>query len=51
MLDFAKIERGKGSYEFGETDLGEVVQALYARGAKWLAGEAAWDAPPVTSGI
>ncbi|MBL8386191.1 MAG: nuclear transport factor 2 family protein [Burkholderiales bacterium] len=29
---------------------GEVVQALYARGAKWLAGEAAWDAPPVPSG-
>lgn len=29
---------------------GEVVQALYARGAKWLAGEAAWDAPPVKSG-
>jgi hypothetical protein len=30
---------------------GEVVQALYARGAKWLAGEPAWDAPPVQSGI
>ena len=30
---------------------GDVVQALYARGAKWLGGEAAWDAPPVTSGI
>jgi hypothetical protein len=30
---------------------GEVVQALYARGAKWLAGEAAWDAPPVKSGL
>ena len=30
---------------------GGVVQALYARGAKWLAGEAAWDAPPVRSGI
>ena len=30
---------------------GEVVKALYARGAKWLAGEAAWDAPPVRSGI
>ena len=30
---------------------GEVVQGLYARGAKWLAGEAAWDAPPVQSGI
>ncbi len=30
---------------------GEVVQALYARGAKWLAGEPAWDAPPVRSGI
>ncbi|MBL8380636.1 MAG: nuclear transport factor 2 family protein [Burkholderiales bacterium] len=30
---------------------GEVVAALYARGAKWLAGEAAWDAPPVKSGI
>jgi hypothetical protein len=30
---------------------GEVVQALYARGAKWLGGEAAWDVPPVTSGI
>ena len=30
---------------------GEVVQALYARGAKWLAGETAWDAPPVQSGI
>ena len=25
VLDFAKIERGKGSYEFGEGDLGEVV--------------------------
>ena len=30
---------------------GDVVQALYARGAKWLAGDAAWDAPPVRSGI
>ena len=30
---------------------GDVVQALYARGAKWLGGDAAWDAPPVTSGI
>ena len=30
---------------------GDVVQALYARGAKWLAGEAAWDAQPVRSGI
>ena len=30
---------------------GEVVQALYARGSKWLAGEAAWDTPPVRSGI
>ena len=30
---------------------GAVVQTLYARGAKWLAGEAAWDAPPVQSGI
>lgn len=30
---------------------GEVVQALYARGAKWLSGEPAWDAPPVQSGI
>ena len=30
---------------------GDVVQALYARGAKWLAGEPAWDAPPVRSGI
>ena len=30
---------------------GEVVQALYARGANWLAGEAAWDTPPVRSGI
>ena len=30
---------------------GEMVQALYARGAKWLAGEPAWDAPPVRSGI
>ena len=30
---------------------GEVVQALYGRGARWLAGEAAWDAPPVQSGI
>ena len=30
---------------------GEVVQGLYARGAKWLGGEAAWDAPPVQSGI
>ena len=30
---------------------GDVVRALYARGAKWLGGEAAWDAPPVTSGI
>lgn len=30
---------------------GEVVQALYARGAKWLAGDAAWDTPPVKSGI
>jgi hypothetical protein len=28
-----------------------VVQGLYARGAKWLAGEPAWDAPPVRSGI
>jgi two-component system phosphate regulon sensor histidine kinase PhoR len=25
VLDFAKIERGMGVYEFGETDLGEVV--------------------------
>jgi hypothetical protein len=30
---------------------GEIVQALYARGAKWLDGEAAWDEPPVQSGI
>ncbi|CAN0413720.1 unnamed protein product [Phaeothamnion confervicola] len=30
---------------------GEVVQGLDARGAKWLAGEPAWDAPPVQSGI
>jgi hypothetical protein len=30
---------------------GEVVQGLYARGTKWLGGEAAWDAPPVQSGI
>ena len=30
---------------------GEVVQGLYERGAKWLGGEAAWDAPPVQSGI
>ena len=30
---------------------GDVVQALYARGAKWLAGETAWDAQPVRSGI
>lgn len=30
---------------------GEVVQALYARGAQWLKGEVAWDAPPVPSGI
>jgi len=30
---------------------GEVVQALYARGAKWLKGEVAWDAPPMPSGI
>jgi hypothetical protein len=30
---------------------GEVVQALYARGAQWLEGAAAWDAPPVQSGI
>jgi SnoaL-like domain len=30
---------------------GDVVQGLYARGAKWLAGEPAWDAPPVRSGI
>lgn len=30
---------------------GPVVQALYARGAKWLAGEGAWDEPPVRSGI
>jgi hypothetical protein len=30
---------------------GDVVKSLYARGAKWLAGDAAWDAPPVRSGI
>jgi hypothetical protein len=30
---------------------GEIVQALYARGARWLDGEAAWDQPPVQSGI
>jgi hypothetical protein len=30
---------------------GEIVQALYARGAQWLSGEPAWDAPPVQSGI
>jgi hypothetical protein len=30
---------------------GEIVQALYARGARWLEGEAAWDEPPVQSGI
>ena len=30
---------------------GEAVQALYARGVKWLGGEAAWDTPPVRSGI
>lgn len=31
---------------------GEVVQALYARGAKWLAGDACpFDAPPVASPI
>lgn len=31
---------------------GEVVQALYARGAQWLAGDAsAFDAPPQASGI
>ena len=30
---------------------GEAVQALYARGAKWLAGEPPWDAPPARSGI
>ena len=30
---------------------GDVVKALYARGTKWLAGDAAWDTPPVRSGI
>lgn len=26
VLDFAKIERGKGGYEFGEADIGEIVE-------------------------
>ena len=30
---------------------GDVVQALYARGAQWLAGGTAWDTQPVRSGI
>ena len=31
---------------------GPVVQALYARGAQWLAGAAsAFDEPPVESGL
>jgi two-component system, OmpR family, phosphate regulon sensor histidine kinase PhoR len=54
VLDFAKIERGMGVYEFAETDLGEVVdRAIELVGRRLQAAEMTLDAevepdlPPV----
>jgi two-component system phosphate regulon sensor histidine kinase PhoR len=37
VLDFAKIERGVGGYEFAETDLGEVIDRVVELSARRIA--------------
>ncbi len=37
VLDFAKIERGRGGYEFGEADLGEVIDRAVELSARRVA--------------
>jgi two-component system, OmpR family, phosphate regulon sensor histidine kinase PhoR len=37
VLDFAKIERGMGAYEFAETDLGEVIDRAIEMSARRVA--------------